>query len=155
CYDFQQLVTHALARKLTQPLALLRAGAKTRSMRLSLAVTGMEAEEAQDTEVIFLNALMRIANEANETRLNICTRAQRVMHSAIRVAIKRVHCEIASRGIGFPIFRKGNIGAAAIRHHIDAKRGDFEVARRGDGGDGTVLEARRHNLDAPRLQQRL
>src|SRR5690606_35019239 len=49
--DLQKFVAHALARKLAKSLALLRAGAQARRVRLALAVPGMETEEAQDAQV--------------------------------------------------------------------------------------------------------
>jgi len=115
----------------------------------------MEAEEAENAEIVLADALMGIADETHDARFQVFASAERIVKRAIRIAIKRVHGEVAPLRIGKPVAREGDIGAAPIRRNIDAQRGDLEVTRGRDGGDGAVADAGGHDLDALRLEQLL
>ena len=72
---------------------------------------------------------------------------------AIGRGIKRVDGEVAPRRILGPVVGEGDHGMAAIGFHIPAQGGDFEGMLAGDGGDGAVIQARLHHLDALALSR--
>jgi hypothetical protein len=114
----------------------------------AIAETGVEAEEAQDAQVILGNPRQRIADEADMARRQIGAPVEIVEDLARqRIGIKRVDREIPPRSILAPIVRKGDSGAPAIGRDIAAQGGDFDGAIGQDRGDGAVRDPRRDHLD--------
>ena len=112
------------------------------------AVGGVEAEEAQDAQVVFGDALMRIADEAHAPRRQIGQPADIIVDRAVARHRQRVDGEIAPLGVRLPVAAEGDLGVAAIGLHVLAQRGDLERMLVDDHGDGAVLDAGRHRLEA-------
>ena len=85
----------------------------------------MEAEEAEDAEVVLADAGFGIADEADAAGFKVGQTVQRVDHPARPVGVKRVHREIAALGVFLDPAGKGHHGTAAIGFHIAAEGGDL------------------------------
>ena len=82
--QLQQLVGDPLARQRHQVVGARRAGLERRRVRRALAEAGVEAEEAQDAQMILGDALQRLADEAHPARLQIVDAAEIVEQLAAR-----------------------------------------------------------------------
>ena len=83
-HELHHLHAHALARQLVEAVAARDAGGKTLGVRMIAgAVGGMEAEEAQDAQIIFRDALARVADEAHAARRKIVKAADIVIDRAV------------------------------------------------------------------------
>ena len=64
-----------------------------------IAVPGVEAEEAQDAQVVLGDAPLGIADEAHAAGAQVGQPAERVDHRAVRPGVERVHGEVAAGGV--------------------------------------------------------
>jgi hypothetical protein len=71
-----------------------------------------------------------------------------IVDLALGVGVERVHAKVAALGVLLPALGEGDGGAAAVRAHIAAKRGDFERLVIDDDGDGAVFDAGRMRGEA-------
>ena len=93
------------------------------AVRLAGAEAGVEAEEAQDPQMILGNSLQGIADEANVALAEIVEAAEIVEDLAgPRVGRQRVDGEVAPRGIFFPVVGEGDGRAAAVGRDVAAQR---------------------------------
>ena len=69
--ELEDLHAHALARQLLEAGARRDARGEPLRVRSALAISGVEAEEAQDAQVVLGDARCRLADEAHAPRLNI------------------------------------------------------------------------------------
>ena len=76
-----------------------------RRIELALAVPGLEAEQAQDAQIILADARRGIADEAHPAGFQIRKPADDVEHRAVGRGIERVHREVAALGVLRPIGR--------------------------------------------------
>ena len=113
----------------------------------AFAIGGVEAEEAQDTQIVFLDALLRIADEAHAPRVEIGEPADIIVDRAVARSRQRVDGEIAPLGVHLPVAAEGDLGVAAVGLHVLAQRGHLERVFVDDDGDGAVLDAGRHRLE--------
>ena len=104
----------------------------------------MEAEQAQDAQVILVDAHDRIADEAHAAGFEIGDAAEIVEDLAVARRVERIHGEVAPRGVFLPVGGERDHRAAAVGLHVAAQGGDLERRMRGDGGDGAVVDAGRH-----------
>ena len=149
-FGFQQpqhFLLHALAGKLCETGLLRRRRAQRFGVDLALAVPGVEAEQAQDAQIILADARRGVADEAHASGLEIGDAADRVENLAVGVGIERVHREVAALRVFLPVRGEGDDGAAAIGRHIAAQRRHFERLAAGDRGHRAVLDARRHRTE--------
>ena len=115
---------------------------------LLVAVMGVKAEEAQDAQVVFANAVMRVADEAKPPRPQVGNAAaQGVDHATRGIGIERVHGEVAAHGVFLHLVGEGDHRAAAIGFHVAAEGGDFVGQPVGDHGHGSVVDPGRHGLE--------
>jgi len=122
--------------------------------KLGRAIPGAEPEEPQDAQVILADPGFGIADEAQMPPCQIGKAfAQRIDHRAIGVGVKRVHGEIAPRGILLDPVRKRDGRMAPMRLDIAAEGGDFVRHMIGDNGHGAVVDAGRHRFQIRRLGQ--
>ena len=120
--QFQQFVGDALARQGHQVIGARGAGGERGGVGLAFAETGVEAEEAQDAEMVLGDALERLADEADAARRDIVEAAEIIENlAADRVGIERVDGEVAARGILAPIVGEGDRGAAAVGGDVGAQ----------------------------------
>ena len=144
----EQLRPHPLARQLRKSATRGDAGGKAHGIGHALAIGGVKAEEAQDAQIILGDAFLRLADEAYPPRLEIGEAADVIVHSAIGGDGQRIHGEVAPLGVGAPIAAEAHIGVAAEGLDILTQGGDFERPAFDDDGDGAVLDAGRHRLEA-------
>ena len=153
--ELDQFVGDALARQGHEVVGARGAGIERRGVGLAAAEAGVEAEEAQDSEMVFGDALQRIADEADVAALEVVEAAEIVEDFAGHgVGRQRIDGEIAARGVFFPIVGEGDGGAAAVGADVAAEGGDLERMAVADGGDGAMLDSGRHRLDPRRFQPR-
>ena len=92
----------------------------------------------------------RLADEAHAPRFEIGKAADIIVHDAVGGHRKRVHGEVAPLGVGAPVAAEAHIGVAAEGLDVLAQRRDFERPAVDHDGDGAVLDAGRHRLEARR-----
>lgn len=146
--QLQHFHAHPLGRETRKPGAATDAGEIAAAVRLALAKGGVDAEEAQDAQVIFRDALVGIADEAHAPQRNVGKPADVVVHDARRVDRQPVHGEVAPLGVPHPVTAERNLGLAAEGLGVLAQRGHFIGVPVDDQGDGAVVDAGRHALDA-------
>ena len=112
------------------------------------AIGGMKAEEAQNAQIVFRDAISRIADEAHAPRGQIVEPADIIVDRAVARGRQRIDGEVAPLGIGLPVAAEGDLGVAAVGLHVLAQRGHLERMLVDDDGDGAVLDAGRHRLEA-------
>ena len=72
----EQFVGDAFARQRHQIVGARGAGIERRGVRLARAEAGVEAEEAQDPQMVLGNALQRVADEAHVALLEVVEAAE-------------------------------------------------------------------------------
>ena len=86
------------------------------------AEAGMEAEEAQDPQMVLGDALERVADEADVPFSKIVEAAEIVEDLAGRgIGRKRVDGEVAPRRVLFPVVGEGDRRAAAVGRDVAAQ----------------------------------
>jgi len=110
----------------------------------------MEAEEAQDSQVILADAGFGVAHETDTPGQEVGQPVQRVDHRAMPVGVERVHGEVAALGVLLDLGRERDHGAAAIGFHIAAEGGDFVRHTIGHNRHGAVVNAGRDHFE-PRV----
>ena len=81
--ELEQFHPHPLARQLPETRARGDAGGKPRGIGQSVAIGGMETEEAQDAQIILGDAFSRVADEAHAPRFEIREPADIIVHDAV------------------------------------------------------------------------
>ena len=114
----------------------------------ALPIRRVEAKEAQDAQVVFRNALRRFADEAHAPRCDVGEPADVVVHETVARDRERVDGKVAALGVRLPITAERNLGLAAKGFNVLAQRCDFIWAGFDHDGDGAVLDAGRHRLEA-------
>ena len=127
------------------------AGGKPGRIRRAGTEARVEAEEAQDAQIVFPDALRRGADEDDSLSQTVTVSICKVIYFPRLVAVERVHGEVAPLGVGLPVVRELHPGAAAIRLDVMAERGDFVGRVIGDHRDGAVVDAGRMNGKASGL----
>ncbi len=128
----------ARAAHAASPAGVGRAGAEAR----------VEAEEAQDAQVILGDAVGGHADEADAAGGEVGDAAEEVVDPpGQRVGVERVDREVAPRGVGPPVVGEGDGGVAAVGRDVAAQRRHLGDEPVGDRGDGAVGDAGRHRLD--------
>src|SRR5262249_15933874 len=107
----------------------------------------MEAEKAQNAQIILGNAPGGIADKAHAAMREIVESAGIVEDGAVSSGRQRVDREIAPLGVSLPVAAELNLGMAAIGFDVLAQRSDFEGMLVDDDGDCAVLDAGRHILE--------
>ncbi len=110
----------------------------------------MEAEEAQDTQVVLGDALGRIADEADPARVDIGEPAHIVEDRTGSIDRERIHGEVAPLRVDLPVAAERDLGLAAEGLDVGAQRGDLEGHAVDDHRDGAVVDPGRHRLEARR-----
>ena len=91
---------------------------------------------------------LRLADEAHAPRRQIVEPADIIVDRAIARRRQRIDGEIAPLGVGLPVAAEGDLGVAAIGFHVAAQRRHLEGMVVDDDGDGAMLDAGRHRLEA-------
>ncbi len=104
--------------------------------------------EAQEPQHVLADSLPRIADEAHPARAQIGEPADIVEDAPVLVEIERVHGEVAALCVLFPVLGEDHARVPAGGLDVAPERGDLEMARRDDGGDGAVRQPRGHDGNA-------
>ena len=91
-----------------------------------------------------------VADEAHAPRLEIGKPADVVVHRAVGGGRERVDGEVAPLGVGAPVAAEAHVGVAAEGLDVLAQRRHLERPAVDHDGDGAVLDAGRHRLEARR-----
>jgi len=140
-----------IAGRTLQVVALAPGDAGDEPLRVGMAafaVGGMKESAPQNAQVVFLDAQLGIANEAHPAHVEIGQPADVIMDRAVARGRQRVDGEISALGVGLPVAAKRDLGGTAIGLDILAQGRDFERMLVDDHGDGAVLDAGRHRLEA-------
>ena len=113
----------------------------------AVRIRRLEAEEAQDAQIILGDAACRIADEADLASGEIVETADIIVDDAVRRDRQRVDGEVAPLGIDLPVAPERHIGFAAEGLDVLAQRRHLERYAIDDERDGAVLDAGRHRLD--------
>ncbi len=81
--QLEQFHPHPLARQLRETGTRGDAGGKPRGIGQPMAIGGVEAEEAQDAQIILGDAFLRLADEAHAPRFEIGKPADVIVHDAV------------------------------------------------------------------------
>ena len=81
--QLEQFHPHPLARQLLETGARGDAGGKPRGIGQPVAIGGVEAEEAQDAQIILGDAFCRVADEAHAPRFEVRNAADIIVHDAV------------------------------------------------------------------------
>src|SRR5665213_3628661 len=131
---------HAFARQRVEAVAAGDAGGNALGVRvIAGAVGGVKPEEAQDSQIVFLDALPRHADEMHAPFGEIRKPADIIVDRAVARCRQRVDGKIAPLGVGLPVAAEGNLGVAAVGLDVAAQRGHFERMLVDDHGDGAVV----------------
>ena len=94
---------------------------QTLRIERTFGVPGIETEEAQDAEIVFFDARVRVADENHTAGTRVVeAAARRIVDRALRVGVERVHAEVAALGVLFPRFGERDRRAAAISADVAA-----------------------------------
>ena len=115
-----------LRRKLLEPGAQFDRGFEPLLIHLALAVISVEAEEAENAQIVFLDARFGLADEAHAAGLQIAIAADRIEHLALSIGVERIEREVAALGVLLPGGRVGDLCVPAVGLDIAAERGDLE-----------------------------
>ncbi len=94
--------------------------------------------------------LPAIADEAHAPRFEIGKPADVVVHHAVGADRQRIHGEVAPLGVRPPVAAEAHLGVAAEGLDVLAQRRHLERPAVDHHGDGAVLDAGRHRLEARR-----
>ena len=143
-----QLRANPLGGELRQARPQFYASAEPSLIERTSAEIGVEAEEAEDTEIVLFDAGFRIADEAHTPRREIVVATKRVIERPVGPGIKRVQGEIAPRCVLCPILGKGDRRVAAEGLNVAPERRHFECNAVSDDGHRAVLNPGRDCLEA-------
>ena len=107
----------------------------------------MKAEEAEDAQIVFLDARLGLADEAHPAGLQIPITANRIEHIAVAIGVERIEREVATPGVLLPGGRVGDLCVPAEGLDIAAERRHLEGLALGDDCHGAVVDAGRHGLE--------
>ena len=107
----------------------------------ALAVPCVKTEEAQDAQIIFGDALRRIADKADPVRGEVGEPLDIIVQLAVRRQRQRIDREIAPHGISDPVPAEHDLGLAAIGFDVAPQCCHFERFTGNEDGDGAVFDA--------------
>ena len=122
-------------------------GLEPRRIEAATPISGMEAKEAQDAEIVLFDSLGGIADEADAPGKSIDNATDRIMQGAVGIGIDGVHREVASPGIAGPIASKSDDGVPAVGFDVGPERRHLERSSGRDDRHGTMCDPGRHRLE--------
>ena len=143
-----------LGGELLEPAAQPDRGLQPLGVHRALAVISVEAEEAEDAQIVFLDPRLGIADEAHPAGRKIGIAAKRIEHLAVPIGVKRIEREVATPRVLLPGGGEGDLGVAAEGLDVASERGHLEGHAIGDDGDRAVIDPGRHGLQPGLLGKR-
>jgi len=152
--QLQQLLGHPLDRQPDHAGRQRRARLHRRRAGPAATVPGVEAEKAQDAQVVFLDPPLRRADEDDPAGQRIGQPVPRRIEDFARpVGVEGVDAKVAPRRVLAPVVGEGDRGITAVRRDVAAKSGDLETPAAGHRRHRAVLNARRHGAQARGLNR--
>ena len=90
------------AESCSSPARSLTARMQSFFIHRALAVISVEAEEAEDAQIVFLDARLGVADEAHPAGHEIAIAAERIEHLAVAIGIERIEREVAAPRVLLP-----------------------------------------------------
>src|SRR5690606_24697528 len=112
----------ALRRELAHPVLEAGAGLDAFGIRPSAPIPGEEAEEAQNTQIVFLDALFGVPDEPQRSRLDVPDALDEIDDSTVRLGVDGVDGEVAPRRIRVPVSAELHHGVTAVGLHVGTQR---------------------------------
>src|SRR3954452_25627845 len=113
----------------------------------------METKEAQDSKMVFGDALNRVADESDVPMLQIPKATEIVEDLAgDRIGRERIDREVAPRRVTAPVVGEGDRGTPSICCYISSKRSDLYRLAVAHGSDGPVFDTCRNRLYLRRFE---
>ncbi len=142
-----QFAADPLARQRREAVARDDAGVQPVAVRHAVRIRRLEAEEAQDAQIILGDAAGRIADEADPAFGEIVETADVIVDDAVGRDRQRVDGEVAPLGIDLPVAPERHIGFTAEGLDVLAQGRHLERHPVDHQRDGAVVDAGRHRLD--------
>ena len=115
--------------------------------------TRVEAEEAQDAQVVLGNPFQRLADEAHAPGEQVVRAAEIIVDLARpRIGRQGIDGEIAARRVFLPIVGEGDRRPPAVGCNVPPQAGHFDRMAAADGSDRAMIDARRNGADLRGLQ---
>ena len=111
----------------------------------------MEAEKAQDAQVVFAHTGLCIPHKADAACLQIRKAIQRIQHCAAAIHIERIHREIAARGILFHAVGERHNRMAPVGFNIAPERGHLHRDTLNHNRNRAMADPRGHGLQPGRI----
>ena len=146
--ELQQLGAHPFARQDRQTVALGDRRVEARPVEPAVAIAGREAEEAQDAQIVFADALARLADETDAAVGEIGEPADVVVHRPVARQRQRVDGEVAPQRIVAEVAAEGDRGVASVGVDVASQRRRLERPAVDDHRHGAVGEAGRRDAES-------
>ena len=146
--EFQQLVRDALAGKAHQIVRAPGTCLQSRRVGVAAAEARVETKEAQNAQMVFGNALQRVADESNVPALEVVKAAEIVEDLARpRIGGQSVDGEVAARGVLLPVIGKGDRRAPAVGGNVATQRRHLNGMAIADRSNGPMINSCGNRLD--------
>ena len=143
-----QFGAHPLARQDRQTVALGDRRVEARRVEPAVAVAGRETEEAQDAQIVFADALARLADEADAAVGEIGEPADVIVHDPVGGQRQRVDGEVAPQRVVAEVAAERDLGVAAVGVDVAPQRRRLDRPSLDDHRHRAVGEAGRRDAEA-------
>ena len=123
---------------------------KTVAVQLPGGVSGREAEEPQDAQIILANPRFRIADEAHPSRAKILEPADIIVDRPVGAHRQRIDGEVAPARVGGEVAPERHLGPTPVGLDVLAQRRRFDRAPVDDDRHRAMRDAGQSDLE-PRL----
>ena len=130
------------------------AGGEPVRVRGAGGVLRREAEEAQDAQLVFLDAGGGRSDKHDSFPQDVRVTPDMVMDFSGRIAVQRIDGEVPAQRIRLPVIGEGHDSAPPIGLHVMAQRGDFVRRVINHRSHRAMLNAGGMNRNAGRLESR-
>ena len=151
--EAQQLLPDPLAGEAVDARRQLAARRQRRRIGRRPTEAAVEAEEAEDAEIVLADPGGGVADEADAAGAEVGLALERVEEPALAVAAHGVDGEIAAGGVQDEVVGERDHRMPAVGGHVAAQRGHLVMVTPAVHGDGAVPEAGRDHLEPGRLAQ--
>ena len=143
-----QLGAHPLARQNRQTVALGDCRVEAGPVEHPVAVAGRETEEAQDAQIVFADAFVRLADEADAALGEIGEPADVIVHGPVGGQRQRVDGEVAPQRVVAEVAAERDLGVAPVGVDVAPQRRRLDRPALDDQRHRAVGEAGRRNAEA-------
>ncbi|TPV98057.1 MAG: hypothetical protein USCAAHI_02475 [Beijerinckiaceae bacterium] len=152
--QLQKLGADSFAREAGKALPLTDSRRTSGGIERAFAEIGRKAKEAQDAQIVLLDAPRGLADETHFSRRDVGKAAGVIEEPSIACHRKRVHCKIAAQGIRLEITAEANGRMTAIGFYVLTQGCHFKSLFPRKQGYGAMLKAGRNGANARRFRPR-